>query len=222
MEFTEQDKVYGKQYLVDLVEKQSQILYRQKEIKVDVHLEDGSLKVYICVAVAYIPIAIGEYGSFRSGLDYLKKDTQAIYQTLTRDLEKNGLSKASIKKIKVNSGVVDKIKRLVIRLKKLEKNKDNNPKILKEIVNIRRYTEKILQEIDNEEDRAFIMKELYQLDSSEQVYRDRVPQPRPKFNPANIFIRNEEENEMYLYELDNINMCMLQENDELNKLKKLN
>jgi len=218
LDFTEQDKVYGKQYLEELVQKQSQILYRQQNVEVRIHLEDGSLKIYISIA-AFLYIAIGQYGSFRSGLDYLKKDTQAIYQTITKDLKKNGLSKDHIKKKKINSGVIDKLKRLIIRLEKLEGSNTEDHKTQREIVNIRRYTEKILYDVGGQKDRDFIVAELHKIDSKALVYEDRKPQPLQRPNPTNIFIRNEEENQEYLWELSNSSMWLSHDSDEPDEVK---
>ena len=220
LKFTEEDKAYGEQYLVELIEKQSRILFRQQDIKVEVHLEDGSLKVFIRV-VGYLYIAIGLYGSFRSGIDYSIKDTQTLYQVIRRDLEKNGLSKSLIKQEKVNSGVINKIKRLIVRLEKLEKSVRNNENVNLEIKNIRKYTERILWEIDSEEDRSLVMQELIKIDRNTIVYEEREPNPLPKFNPANIFIRNKEENDKYLGELEYMHMRLSDESDETNKLKNI-
>ena len=74
LKFSEKDRGYGEKYIKEVIQKQANILYRQ-DVRVEVHLVDGSVKVYVAI-LGSIYIAIGQYGSFRSGIDYLKKEAQ--------------------------------------------------------------------------------------------------------------------------------------------------
>ena len=59
-------------------------------MEVEINLVDGSLKAYILV-LGTLYIAIGQYGSFRSGLEYLKQDADTIFNGTMSQLYKNGL-----------------------------------------------------------------------------------------------------------------------------------
>ena len=74
--FDELDLQNTEKYLKGIVSKYSNLVYRQ-ETNVYVKLEDGSLKSTIIITGA-IYAAISSYGSFRSGVDYLIKDSNSI------------------------------------------------------------------------------------------------------------------------------------------------
>ncbi len=202
LNFSEKDRGYGEKYLKEVIQKQANILYRQ-DVRVEVHLVDGSVKIYVAI-LGSIYIAIGQYGSFRSGIDYLKKDAKILVETTVNDLQKNGLSKESIIKVTSNAGVVDKVKRLIIRLERVKSNIVQNEKTKIEINNIIQYTNKILDDLSDEDDVKLIMSELHRLDVNNLVYRKTqldIPVPRPVH--SNIFIRNNEEYDKYLYKVSN-------------------
>jgi len=94
----------------------------------------------------------------------------------------------------------------------------NSHKTQREIENIRKYTESIFRNLDSEEDRNLISNELEDIDSNKLVFRDRDRDPPPRLNPANIFFRNEEEKKKHLWELENIDLLLPEDNDEPLKL----
>lgn len=114
--FSDLEKKESEKYLKKLLKPLSETLYRQ-EAKIYIRLEDGSLKINIAI-VGALYIAIGQYGSFRSGLEFLKKDAKTIESILLNDMRKNGLSNKEIIKTKTNAGMSSSLLRLMNRVKK--------------------------------------------------------------------------------------------------------
>lgn len=197
--FSEIEKEYGKQYLENLIKSYADNLYRQNA-KIDLYLVDGSLKIYITI-IGVIYLAIGQYGSFRSGIDYLKKDTEVLSKIIVNDLQKNGLAKKKIIKINKNAGTISKISRLINRIDKFNQLDHSKDEYKNEIENILKYTQKIIYTLDDEQDINLFLNSVYELDSNHRIYNELPKRKENLIDFKNIFIRNNEEYEEYIHKL---------------------
>lgn len=118
IEFSELDLQETEQYLKEIVSKYSDLIYRQ-QTEIYVHLEDGSLKVGLAI-IGAIYIGIGQYGSFRSGIDYLIKDAKSLQEIVTSEIVRNGLNESDIIEGKRVHCDPDKIRRVLLSIDRLE------------------------------------------------------------------------------------------------------
>src|SRR5690606_28837010 len=75
LDFNEIPLHEAERYLEELTSKYANLIYDQ-QTKIYVRLQEGSLKVTLTV-VGALYIGIGQYGSFRSGIDYMIKDAKS-------------------------------------------------------------------------------------------------------------------------------------------------
>ena len=71
-----------REYLYELSQGISYQIFGQ-ETQIDISFEDGSWKTWIAVAGA-IYIGIGQYGSFRSGIEFMVKDARKFSNVVTQ------------------------------------------------------------------------------------------------------------------------------------------
>jgi len=121
IEFGEIDIQETENYLKEIVSKYSDLIYRQKT-EVYVHLEDGSLKVRLAI-VGAIYIGIGQYGSFRSGIDYLINDAKSLKEIVTSEIVRNGINESDIIDSKRMHCDPDRIRRVLLAIDRLESRK---------------------------------------------------------------------------------------------------
>lgn len=191
LNFSENEKNYGYKYLKNIIESYGNTIYRQ-DIRLKLEFKDGSLKIYIII-IGTIYLAIGQYGSFRSGIDYIKKDTKLLHQIIINDLNKNGLEKNQILKSKIDSSTISRISRLINRIEKVQNSNHSKIKLKNEINNILKYTQKILYELENKNDEALFLDTLYEIDNKQIIYNN-IPKNKKQLPIGkNIFIRKEEE-----------------------------
>lgn len=89
------------------------------EPSVCVIVDDGSYKVWVSVATA-IYIVISGYGSFRSGIDHLVKDSRKFSEFFISDfINESKISKEKIFRIERRLGIPGKIQRLLKRIDNL-------------------------------------------------------------------------------------------------------
>ncbi len=81
--------------------------------------EDGSLKVGLAI-IGAIYIGIGQYGSFRSGIDYLIKDAKSLQEFVTSEIVRNGLNESDIIEGKRVQCDPNKIRRVLLSIDRLE------------------------------------------------------------------------------------------------------
>lgn len=118
IEFSELDLQETEQYLKEIVSKYSDLIYRQ-QTEIYVELEDGSLKVRLAI-IGAIYIGIGQYGSFRSGIDYLIKDANSLQEIVTSEIVRNGLNESDIIESKRLHCDPHKIRRVLLAIDRLE------------------------------------------------------------------------------------------------------
>lgn len=183
---SEEEKLAAKSYYENFIRDISTNLYHQ-ETDVHVELVDGSLKFWLSIAGA-LYLAIGQYGAFRTGINQIIDDAKTIKRILLSDLKKNGIVNEQIKIQKKLYVTPDRIRRILLRIDRLEENKKglNEKQKKKEIESIFRSVERLSYELDSKKDfDLFIssLKENYILSNYHL----------PILEKRNIYIRREED-----------------------------
>ena len=161
----EEQKIEGKKYLEDIYKSFFEKVYDTK-IKIDSHYEDGSIKYFIKI-IAPLYIAIGMYGSFRSGIDYIIEDSNRVNKVVISTLQRKGLSQNRILSIKRTRSLPNKIKYLFTRVDRLEKNRSkmNDVEVSHEILLIKNYITGIINCTNSIDDKEFILSGFYNSES---------------------------------------------------------
>jgi hypothetical protein len=108
-------------YLKELAQDASFKMFNQETL-IDIRFEEGSWKTWIAVAGA-IYISVGQYGSFRSGIEYLVKDARRFSNiVIERFVDKEKLSQDIIYRTEKRLGIPGKIHRLFQRIDRLQEN----------------------------------------------------------------------------------------------------
>tara|TARA_Y100000588_G_scaffold379297_1_gene461244 strand:- start:1847 stop:2476 length:630 start_codon:yes stop_codon:yes gene_type:complete len=156
LELSEEDKLHAKDYLTEMVSAFCETLYRQN-VKLSIELHDGSIKVWLSIAGA-IYIAIGQYGSFRSGLDQLIKDSHTVKNLVVNTLYKEGLSRELLLHEKRLISAPDKMRKILLKIDRLEKKIQSlSPEeIQKEKSRIIKSIEKLAHEVNSKDIDIFI------------------------------------------------------------------
>jgi len=137
-------------YLKGLTSKYSNIIYGQ-QTEILVRLEEGSLKVSLAILGA-LYIGIGQYGSFRSGIDYMIKDAKSLKELVTNELVKNGLNEADIIESKRIHCDPDKIRRVLLSIERYESYKNiSREDVKKELSKIRTSVKNICVVLSDED-----------------------------------------------------------------------
>ncbi|WP_157959050.1 hypothetical protein [Salinicola endophyticus] len=141
-----------REYLINVTGQYSSVIYRQNS-NVRVELRDGSVKAWILVAGS-IYLAIGQYGSFRSGVDQVIKDAKSVKEFITDTLVKDGVDESRVIEAKRKRCLPDKIRRLFLRIDRFEERIANMSPAEKarEAELITRVAEGISYELDYQED----------------------------------------------------------------------
>lgn len=94
MDFHEIELHEAELYLEDLTSKYSNLIFNQ-QTKIYVKFEKGSLKIKLAILGA-IYIGIGQYGSFRSGIDHLINDAKFLKELVTSAIIRNGVNESGV------------------------------------------------------------------------------------------------------------------------------
>lgn len=119
VEFSFFDQEPSRAYLQKLVTQFASEIYRQN-IEIDVRFRQGSLEVLIVIAGS-IYLAIGNYGSFRAGLNQIIEDSKALKSLLVSSLRKDGVAEAAIIEQKRLTATPDRVRRLLKRIDRFER-----------------------------------------------------------------------------------------------------
>ena len=160
LDFQEVPLQDAEHYLEELTSKYANLIYDQ-QTKIHVRLQEGSLKVTLAV-VGALYIGIGQYGSFRSGIDYMIKDAKSLNSLVTSEIIKNGMNEADIIESKRMHCDPDKIRRVLLAIDRLE-SKVSKSNINEELSKIRTSVRNICSSL-SEEDAGFFaisIKETY-------------------------------------------------------------
>jgi len=106
------------EYLKSIVSRYSDLIFNQRT-EVHARLEEGSLKANLIILGA-IYIGIGQYGSFRSGIDYIIKDAKAMKDLVTSEIVRNGLNESDIIEVKRLYCDPDRIRRVLLAIDRVE------------------------------------------------------------------------------------------------------
>jgi hypothetical protein len=150
LDFHEVPLQEAEQYLKGLISKYANLIFDQ-QTEVYVRLEDGSLKVILAV-VGALYIGIGQYGSFRSGIDYMIKDAKSLKELVASEIVKNGMNEADIIESKKSHCDPDKIRRVLLAIDRIESNRNlPKPALKKELSKIRTSVRNICDSLSDED-----------------------------------------------------------------------
>ncbi len=93
LSFHEIDLQSAESYLSDITSRYSDSIYNQNT-DIHVNLEEGSLRATLLV-LGTLYIGIGQYGSFRSGIDYMINDAKSLMSLVTSQIVKNGMNETA-------------------------------------------------------------------------------------------------------------------------------
>ncbi len=160
LNFQEIDLQETESYLSDITSKYSDIIFGQ-QTDIRATLEEGSLKTTLLV-LGTLYIAIGQYGSFRSGIDYMINDAKSLKEFVLSQIVKNGLNEASIMESKRIQCDPDKIRRVLLSIERLELKENLAPEeIEKDISKIKTSVRNICSHL-NDEDAGFFVSSIQQ------------------------------------------------------------
>lgn len=92
----------------------------EQDTQIHIRFEDGSWKTWIAVAGA-IYIGIGQYGSFRSGIEYLSKDARKFSNTIIEQfIDREKVDESVIYRTERRLGMPGKLHRLFKKIDKLK------------------------------------------------------------------------------------------------------
>lgn len=146
-------------FLVEAARQNSKNLFRQKP-EIEVHLEEGSLRGWITAAGIFT--AICNYGSFRDGVEYLVKDARTFSELMLSSVKGTGIERSVVLRTERRTAVPGKIKRILGELEELKEHGRDMSKAeyKRKIEKINRKIERAFSQIEGEEDRSLILKNL--------------------------------------------------------------
>jgi hypothetical protein len=154
---SEQEKF--KKYICEKFNSVAKILFRQ-DTEINIEIEEGSVKARIAILAGALYIAIGNYGSFRTGVNQIIEDSKLIKSIVLESLIKDGtMRKEDIIVSKKINAVPEALRKLTLKIDRLEKNyyKNDNEKNRREMRNIIMSLDRILTNIENKNDFEFII-----------------------------------------------------------------
>ena len=125
---------------------------------VSVFVEDGSTRVWVLV-LGSLYAGITGYGSFRSGIDAIVKDAQQFTESVRANLSEKGVEEEKFILTQRRLGVPGQLKRIIKRIEQLDGDL-SPPDRQKEIELITKRIEKVIAELDSEEDYQLIRGQL--------------------------------------------------------------
>jgi hypothetical protein len=136
-----------------------------EEVATDVEFKEGSLKVYLTIAGA-LYIAIGQYGSFRDGVNFLAGDAKRLAECvvseslfITRSRHDNTI------RAEARTGVVGALKSAIDRLNQIrEELGDVSPQTsARHIAELREQVEKLISNLNDPADPPYVANGLCEL-----------------------------------------------------------
>ena len=171
LDFHEIQLQEAESYLEKLTSKYANLIFDQQTV-VHVKLQDGSLKVTLTV-VGALYIGIGQYGSFRSGIDYMIKDAKSLKELVTSEIVKNGMNEADIIESKKAHCDPDKIRRVLLAIDRVESKLSlSKSDLKKELSKVRASVRNICSSLSEEDAGLFAIsiKETYWPDDRDIPY----------------------------------------------------
>ncbi|MEH6518735.1 MAG: hypothetical protein V7742_18815 [Halioglobus sp.] len=153
------------EYLTIIGKNYAHELYKQ-EIYIEVHVEAGSLKAWVVVAGS-LYIGIGQYGSFRSGIDHLVKDARTFGEAVSSTfIETADIDNEKVYRIERRLGIPGRIKRLLSKIDQIEQADYVSRLAVRDLSDLRLEVQGIVDDLDSEEDISLLVSNL------PNVYRD--------------------------------------------------
>ena len=134
-------------------------------VDTSVELKEGSLKVYATI-VGAIYIAIGQYGSFRSGVDFLASDVKRLSETIVSEsLFLTRSRHGNIKRVEARIGVVGSLKKIVDEIDyiKSQVGEVDPGALAKRIDKLREDVLRMLGNLNDPQDEPYIKENLHEL-----------------------------------------------------------
>ena len=149
------------------------------EVDADVELKDGSLKVYATV-VGSLYLAIAQYGSFRSGVDYLASDVKRLSETLVSEsLFQSKSRHDNIIRAEARIGVAGRLKQLVDEIEFVESRVgEDSPRVIaKRLETIAENTQQLLDKLNDPQDIPYLKENLTEV-AIESIREKPFPLPK--------------------------------------------
>lgn len=127
----------------------------EQNTRIELRFQDGSWKAWLSVA-GVIYLAVGQYGSFRSGIEAIVKDSRQFSNIVVeRFIDHKTLNSGEIYRIERRLGVPGKIERLFKRLDRFQQYASPNEitAICDETRAIKKHIIDIFKMLDHEEDK---------------------------------------------------------------------
>lgn len=182
-------------------------LFGQK-VNIEVVVDEGSLKCWLII-VGSLYAAVTSYGSFRTGIDYLIKDSRKLSnKVISTFVNESGIPESQIVRTEKRLGTPGKIKRYIQEIQKandlLMKPSHHSP--LEHSVH---KAERIIKALDSEEDRRLF------IDSLPEGTKNKLPTelPPPRIDSMPIEVRRKEEE--FGFYLDNFTQEFKEKLDDL-------
>ena len=147
-------------YFEEVARDYSTRIFRQ-DVEVKVYVVDGSIKATIFITGA-LYLAIGQYGSFRAGVDQIIDDSKLLQQLVISNMYKEGVTEDAIIEKKRLLSTPDKIRRLYLRIDRFEMNQKtlSSSDKKKELSNIKKYIATNIQDMDAKQDIEILESEI--------------------------------------------------------------
>lgn len=113
------DQDPSRRYLKSLLGRLASEIYRQ-DVEVEIQFRQGSLEIFMVVAGS-IYIAVGNYGSFRSGINQIIEDAKALRRLLVSSLRKDGVAESKILEDKRLMATPERVRRMLLRIDRFER-----------------------------------------------------------------------------------------------------
>lgn len=152
-----------------------------EEVASDVELKDGSLKLYLTIAGA-LYIAIGQYGSFRDGVNYLAQDTKRLADCMVS--ESLFLTKSrhnTTIRAEARTGVTGSLKVVVDRLDYIrgEMGHISTPATTRQIADLEDQINRLIGNLRDPADPPYVADEICKIVKEVLPKNPRSPRPAP-------------------------------------------
>jgi hypothetical protein len=196
VDFHEVDYVKTEEYINSIVKKHSELLFNQTLV-IQTHLHEGSLKI-TAVIIGSLYIAIGQYGSFRSGVDYLIKDAKILKDITVSHLVRAGVNDADIISSSNINCIPNKIRRVLLAIDRLESKRNlSDSEFKKELSKIKTSIKNICNNLSIKDKQlfAYSISQKYLPEDTEipqlaQEYKVQIREEELNFNPLLVFDKN--------------------------------
>lgn len=183
-DFTREERDWLIEYLEQIGKEVALDLFNQ-DISLYARVEEGSLKLWL-TALGALYIGIGQYGSFRSGVDYMVKDGREFSERVIEVLYDKGVEQSEVIRTERRLKIPGKVQRLMKQIDRLKSDQVNS----KDIEQVKRELMSVLNSIDNEKDRNLIVSAVS--DNISPLLPDPLPVPKYNFSHEVILPREQD------------------------------